>query len=105
MSETLTRSRAVDTMPAMATSETRTRLWNPTRRLALIAAILVAGCATSTRSPLPANARSAGDPRQAAEYRRCSAADPDRFAWFCVIGQIVYGTISSLQPDAGLGFR
>jgi len=76
-----------------------------TRRLVLIAAILVAGCATGPRPSTPANAGSAGSPRPAAEYRRCSAADPDRFSWFCVIGQIVYSALSSLQPDAGLGLR
>jgi hypothetical protein len=75
------------------------------RRLALIAAIFVAGCTTSTRPFSPATASSAGDPRQAAEYRRCSAGDPDRFAWFCVIGQMVYGAISNLQPDAAVGSR
>jgi hypothetical protein len=75
------------------------------RRLALVAAILVAGCATRTPPSSLANASSAGNPPYAADYRRCSAADPDRFAWFCVIGQIVYGAISSLQPDAGLGLR
>lgn len=76
-----------------------------TRRLVLIAAILLTGCATGPRPSAPATAGSAGDPRPAAEYRRCSAADPDRFAWFCVIGQIVYSAFSSLQPDAGLGLR
>jgi len=76
-----------------------------TRRLALIAAILVAGCATSSRPSPPANSSAAGETRHAAEYRLCSAADPDRFAWFCVVGQIVYGTISNLQPDAGSGPR
>jgi hypothetical protein len=45
------------------------------------------------------------DTRHTAEYRRCSAADPDRFAWFCVIGQIIYLTISILQSDAGPGPR
>jgi hypothetical protein len=74
-------------------------------QLALIAAILVAGCATSTAPFSRANSSSAGDPRHAAEYRRCSAADPDRFAWSCVIGQIVYGAISNLQPDAGVRLR
>ena len=75
-----------------------------TRRLVVIAAILVAGCATGGQPSAPATAGTAGDPRPA-EARRCSATDPDRFAWFCVIGQIVYGAISSLQPDAGLGLR
>jgi hypothetical protein len=75
------------------------------RRVALVAAILVAGCATRTPPSSLTNASSAGNPPQAVEYRRCSPADPDRFAWFCVIGQIVYGAISSLQPDAGLGLR
>ena len=77
---------------------------NTPRRL-VIAAILVAGCATGPRLSAPVNAGSVGNPQPAAEYRRCSAADPDRFAWFCVIGQFLYSAFSSLQPDAGLGLR
>jgi hypothetical protein len=73
-----------------------------TRRLASIAAILVAGCATSTP---PANVSSAGNAGRPTEYRRCSAADPDRFAWFCVIGQIIYATIAVMQSDPGPGPR
>jgi hypothetical protein len=76
-----------------------------TRRLVLIAAVIVAGCATGPRPSTPVNAGSAGNPQQAAEYRRCSAADPDRFAWFCVIGQVLYSALSSLQRDAALGLR
>jgi hypothetical protein len=73
------------------------------RRLALIAAILTAGCATSTRPSPPANPSAGGDAPRAAEYRRCSAADPDRFTWCCVIGQIIYATIAVMQSDPGPG--
>ena len=72
-----------------------------TRGLAVIVAILVAGCATSTRPPASADADSASASRHAAEYRRCSDTDPDRFEWFCVIGRIVYGALSFMQTDAG----
>jgi hypothetical protein len=51
----------------------------------------LAGCATTT----PARPRTA----QASEApRRCSTADPDRWAWFCVIGQILYGAAAFFTP-------
>ena len=68
------------------------------RGLAMIAAILLAGCATSAPP-------SSHVPSSSAEYQRCSPADPDRFAWFCVLGQVLYSTLSNLQPDAALGPR
>ena len=65
----------------------------------MIAAILLAGCATSAPP-------SSHVPSSSAEYQRCcSLADPDRFAWFCVLGQVLYSTLSNLQPDAALGPR
>jgi uncharacterized protein YceK len=62
------------------------------RRLAalLIVLTLMGGCATASR---PASAGAADAPP-----RRCSPADPDRWAWFCVIGQILYGAAAFVQP-------
>ena len=62
------------------------------RRLAalLIVLTLLGGCATASR---PATASAADAPP-----RRCSPADPDRWAWFCVVGQILYGAAAFFQP-------
>jgi outer membrane biogenesis lipoprotein LolB len=64
------------------------------RRLAaaLLATTLLTGCATTSR---PAAARA---DQSTQEPRRCSTADPDRWAWFCVIGQILYGAASFFTP-------
>jgi len=70
----------------------------------LIAALLVAGCATG--QPLVSFETGAPtDTRSSTEYRRCSAADPDRYGWFCFIGRIVYATLAGMQPDPGPGLR
>jgi hypothetical protein len=37
--------------------------------------------------------------------KRCSPSDPDRHAWFCVIGQILYGVAGAMQPDGGYSLR
>jgi outer membrane biogenesis lipoprotein LolB len=58
--------------------------------LLLLVAFVLAGCATTT----PARPRA-----EASEApRRCSTADPDRGAWFCVVGQILYGAASFFTP-------
>lgn len=57
----------------------------------LLVAFVLAGCATTT----PARPRAA-EASQAP--RRCSTADPDRGAWFCVVGQILYGAASFFTP-------
>jgi len=64
------------------------------RRLAcaLLAATLLAGCATTSR---PSASRSDEISRAP---RRCSPADPDRWAWFCVVGQILYGAAAFFTP-------
>ena len=76
-----------------------------TLRLALFAAMLAGGCATSTPSPLPATSGGGDAPRQATKLTRCSDADPDRYAWFCVIGQILYSALSMLQQDISARLR
>jgi hypothetical protein len=65
--------------------------------LALIA-LLVGGCATAAPSPSTA----ASDSRS---IKRCSPGDPDRHAWFCMIGQILYGVVGAMQPDGGYSLR
>jgi hypothetical protein len=64
------------------------------RRLAvvLLAGILLTGCATTS----PPSAARADEASRAP--RRCSPADPDRWAWFCVVGQILYGAASFFTP-------
>jgi hypothetical protein len=64
------------------------------RRLAgaLLAMMVLAGCATASRpSASRADQASQAPPR-------CSSADPDRWAWFCVIGHILYGAASFFTP-------
>ena len=60
--------------------------------LILLAATLLAGCATTAR---PA---ASGTEQTAQAPRRCSTADPDRWVWFCVVGQILYGAASFFTP-------
>jgi hypothetical protein len=69
------------------------------RRLAalLMVLTLMGGCATASR---PATAGAADAPP-----RRCSPADPDRWAWFCVVGQILYGAVAFFQPVNELSAR
>jgi hypothetical protein len=54
---------------------------------------LLAGCATTT----PSRTSASGNETSQAP-RRCSPADPDRWAWFCVVGQILYGAASFFSP-------
>jgi len=65
--------------------------------------LLSAGCATSGRPPAPAAAGEA--PGSAGAITRCSPSDPDRHAWFCVIGQILYNVAGAMQPDEGYSLR
>lgn len=64
------------------------------RRLAsaLLIAALLAGCATTSRPPASRADQASQTPR------RCSTADPDRWAWFCVVGQILYGAAAFFTP-------
>jgi hypothetical protein len=56
----------------------------------LLAASLLGACATT--APPPARAE------ESSTTRRCSPGDPDRWAWFCVVGQILYGAAAFFQP-------
>ena len=64
------------------------------RRLAcaLLAAAVLAGCATTAGPPASRTDQASPAPR------RCSTADPDRWAWFCVVGQILYGAATFFTP-------
>jgi hypothetical protein len=75
-----------------------------TLRLAVLAAML-AGCATGTPSSRPATWDPGDQPRPVGRLTRCSDVDPDRHAWFCVIGQILYLTLSMLQQDIDARLR
>jgi hypothetical protein len=63
----------------------------------VLAALLLAGCATT--APPRSRAEASETPR------RCSTGDPDSSAWFCVVGRILYGALSSLQPINELTMR
>ena len=64
----------------------------------VLIAMLVGGCATA--APAPSAAAS-----ESKSIKRCSPSDPDRHAWFCVIGQILYGVAGAMQPDGGYSLR
>jgi hypothetical protein len=51
----------------------------------MAAVLLVVGCAAAL-PPAPA-------------VRRWADGDPDRFAWFCVIGRAPYNTAAALQSE------
>ena len=68
-----------------------------------LTALLLGGCATGTASPPPPVA--GGEARPARASKRCSPGDPDRYAWFCVIGQVLYGVAAAMQPDGGYSLR
>jgi len=66
-----------------------------------VAALLVAGCASvHVSSPLD-------DPRapSTTAVKRCSPSDPDRSAWFCKVGQLIYNLVGSGQVGGGYTVR
>ena len=95
-------------MPGMPTSAAGTRRSAPVNAhlsamgasLALIA-LLFGGCATAAPPPSTAG----GESKSTSAIKRCSPSDPDRHAWFCVIGQILYGVAGAMQPDGGYSLR
>lgn len=65
---------------------------------AIVAAMLVAGCAASA---LPVRIGSPdGAPGSAPGQRRCGPSDPDQFGWFCTIGNILYGVFAASEGAA-----
>jgi hypothetical protein len=64
--------------------------------LALIA-LLCGACATAAPPPTAAS--------ESKSIKRCSPSDPDRHAWICVIGQILYRVAGAMQPDGGYSLR
>ena len=90
-------------MRGMATYEAWTRRWTRIEYALALIALLVGGCATGTASSPPSAA--GGESRSAGAIKRCSPGDPDRHAWFCVVGQILYGVAGAMQPDGGYSLR
>ena len=79
---------------------------NPRAALALVSsALLLVACATGNVSTSASTGVAFGDTRAPSAVKRCSASDPDRNAWFCVIGQILYGVAGAMQPDGGYSLR
>jgi len=70
--------------------------------LALIV-LLVGGCATSIRPASPPASAAGG--QSAGGIKRCSPSDPDRYGWFCLIGQLLYNVAGGMQPDGGFTLR
>jgi hypothetical protein len=79
---------------------------NARAALALVSmALLLGACATGNVSTSASTSMSFGDTRAPSAMKRCSASDPDRNAWFCVIGQILYSVTGAMQPDGGYSLR
>ncbi|MBI3637287.1 MAG: hypothetical protein HY216_13920 [Candidatus Rokubacteria bacterium] len=61
--------------------------------------LLVGGCA-SVPTVNGAGSRADATPAPGGQsITRCSDRDPDRVAWYCIIGQVLYGVADALQPD------
>ncbi len=67
------------------------------RLTALVATIAVAGCATASPAP-----RAADPPARTPYVLRCSPEDPERGAWYCAIGHLLYAVAAMMQPEVGL---
>jgi hypothetical protein len=66
-----------------------------------LAALLAAGCANVyVGSPLD-------DPRapSTTAVKRCSPDDPNRSAWFCKVGQLIYNIVGGGQVSGGYTIR
>ena len=70
----------------------------------LAGVLLVGGCGASVQPSYPTSA-SGGEPKPAGGIKRCSPSDPDRSAWFCVVGQLLYNVVGGMQPDGGYSLR
>jgi hypothetical protein len=69
-----------------------------------VAAVLVGGCATSAR-PTDSTSSVGGEPKPPAGIKRCSPSDPDRYAWFCVVGQLLYSIAGGKDLSVGYSTR
>ena len=69
-----------------------------------VAAVLVGGCATSAR-PTDSTSSVGGEPKPPAGIKRCSPSDPDRYAWFCVVGQLLYNISGGKDLSVGYSTR
>ncbi len=79
---------------------------NARTALALVSsALLLSACATGNVSTSASTSMAFGDTQAPSSIKRCSASDPDRNAWFCIIGQILYGVAGMMQPDGGYSLR
>jgi hypothetical protein len=45
------------------------------------------------------------EPKPTAGIKRCSPSDPDRYAWFCVVGQLLYNIAGGREFSVGYGSR
>ena len=77
----------------------------PRRALAsaTVAAMLIAGCATG--GPSRSTTELAESKSAPVAPRRCSPEDPDRWAWFCVIGQILYSVVGGSESVLSRGVK
>jgi hypothetical protein len=48
---------------------------------------------------------SGGESKPAGGIKRCSPSDPDRSAWFCFVGQLLYNVVGGMQPDGSDSLR
>lgn len=67
---------------------------------AMVAALVVAGCAGALPPATTTSGGTAPLGPPASAVRRCADGDPDRLAWFCVIGRALYNTAAALQSDS-----
>jgi hypothetical protein len=64
----------------------------------MVAALAVAGCAVAL-PPATATTGGAGEGGRPVDVARCADSDPNRFAWFCVVGRALYNIAAALQSE------
>jgi hypothetical protein len=69
------------------------------RASALAAVLTVAGCATTAAPSAP---RAGATTPRTPYVLRCSPDDPDRGAWYCAVGRVLYAVLGMMQPEVGL---
>jgi len=70
----------------------------------VVTALLIEGCGASVRPASPTSG-SGGEAKPTAGIKRCSPSDPDRYAWFCVVGQLLYNIAGGMEPIGGYSLR